>query len=330
MSTIKGTIKIKLKSRKNSAILRRRSIKRRKYKMLKEVKRDDSVFQSEVFLKDEIAYSIMISILKNAEKYTTPKIFSDGKDYAVVNSDPNHAIIVWTSDDFQEYGALYDSIKKEFRANKPFEIWAKNDFYNYLINGQTIPELKDETADNGRPKLQTLGSWLCSKLNDIQYIGHPDQAKQEEVQKIAQMMVNFDVETKEDPMAKMSDDYVRLAQKFVSNPLYLVWRDKNEKLVATATLDKSGKYPRIGRVFTDEDERGKAYAKMLVHYLTNEVFKEGKLAMLYTDYDYPSSNRCYQKVGYQLSRTVVRFMPPVQGESHIRSRNYMRHTQNSH
>ena len=143
-------------------------------------------------------------------------------------------------------------------------------------------------------------------------------------------MVNFDIETKEDPMAKMSDDYVRLAQKFVSNPLYLVWRDKNEKAVATATLDKSGKYPRIGRVFTDEDERGKAYAKMLVHYLTTEVFKERKVAMLYTDYDSPASNRCYQGVGYKLSRTMVRFVPPIQGKSHIRLRNYMMHTQNTY
>ena len=283
--------------------------------MIKEVKRDDAIFKSEALLKDEIAYSIMFSILNNAKKYETPRIFSDGKDYAVVNSDPNHAIIVWTSDDFQEYGALYDSIKKEFLTNKPFEIWSKNDFYDYLIKGQTIPELKDETADNGRPKLQTLGSWSCSKLNDIQYNGHPDQAKSEEVQKIAEMMVNFDLETKEEPHAQMCDDYVKLAKKFVSNPLYLVWRDKNEKAVATATLNMVGKYPRVGRVYTDTDERGKAYAKMLVNYLTLKVFAEGKDAMLYTDYDYPSSNRCYQRVGYKLNRTIVKFMPPHQSKS---------------
>ena len=298
--------------------------------MFKEVKRDDAIFKSEELLRDEIAYSIMFSILNNAEKYKTPKILSDGKDCAIVNSDPNHAIIVWTADDFQDYGRLYDFIKKEFRDNKPYAIMAKNDFYDYLVKNKIIPELKGQQTEDDREKLQTLGSWSCSKLNDIPYIGHPDQAKPEEVQKVAQMMVSFDVETKEEPHAKISDDYVRLAQKFVSNPLYFVWRDKNEKLVATATLDKSGEYPRIGRVFTDEDERGKAYAKMLVHYLTNEVFKEEKVAMLYTDYDYPSSNRCYQGVGYKLSRTIVKFMPPKQGESHTRLRNYIGHTQNSY
>lgn len=143
-------------------------------------------------------------------------------------------------------------------------------------------------------------------------------------------MVDFDRETKEVPHAKMSDDYIKLAQKFVSNPLYLVWRDKNEKLVATATLNINGKYPRVSRVFTDKDERGKSYAKMLVHYLTSEVFKEGKVATLYTDYDYPPSNRCYQKVGYKLNRTIVKFMPPLQGESHIKARNYIRHAQNTY
>lgn len=283
--------------------------------MFREINRDDAIFKSEALLKDEIAYSIMFSILNNAEKYKTPKIFSDGKDCAIVNSDPNHAIIVWTSDDFQEYGTLYDFIKKEFHSNKPFTIMAKKDFYDYLVNNQVISELKGQQTEDDRERLQTLGAWSCSKLNDIQYDGHPDQATPEEVQKVAQMMVDFDVETKEEPHAKMCDDYVKLAQKFVSNPLYLVWRDRNEKAVATATLSMVGKYPRVGRVFTDKDERGKAYAKMLVNYLTLKVFKEGKEAMLYTDYDYPSSNRCYQGVGYKLNRTIVKFMPPVKDKS---------------
>ena len=283
--------------------------------MFKEIKRDDAIFKSEAVLKDEIAYSIMFSILNNAAKYKTPKIFSDGKDCAIVNSDPSHAIIVWTSDDFQEYGTLYDFIKNEFHANEPFAIMAKKDFYDYLVKNQIIPELKGQQTEDDRERLQTLGAWSCSKLNDIQYNGHADQAKPEEVQKVAEMMVNFDVETKEEPHAQMCDDYVKLAQKFVSNPLYLVWRDKNEKAVATATLTMNGKYPRVGRVYTDADERGKAYAKMLVNYLTLKVFAEGKEAMLYTDYDYPSSNRCYQGVGYKLSRTVVKFMPPRQNKS---------------
>jgi len=278
--------------------------------MFKESKRDDDIFRSESLLKDEIAYSIMFSILNDAEKYKTPRIFSDGKDCAIVNSDPNHPIIIWTSDDFQEYGVLYDFIKNEFNSNKPFAIMAKNDFYDYLVKNQIIPELKGQQTEDGRERLQTLGTWSCSKLNDIQYDGHPDQAKSEEVQKVAQMMVNFDVETKEEPHAKMGDDYVKLAQKFVSNPLYLVWRDKNEKVVATANLNMVGKYPRVGRVFTDENERGKSYAKMLVHYLTVKVLKEGKISMLYTDYGYPSSNRCYQGVGYKLNRIIVKFMPP--------------------
>ena len=278
--------------------------------MFKEVKRDDAIFKSEALLKDEIAYGIMFSILNSAEKYPTTRCFSDGKDCAMVNSDPNHGIIVWTSDDYKDYALLYDFIKNEFRANEPFAIVAKRDFYDYLVKNQIIPELKGLQTPDDRERLQTLGAWSCSKLNDIQYDGHPDQAKPEEVQKVAQMMVKFDLETKEEPHAQMSDDYVKLAEKFVSNPLYLVWRDKNEKAVATATLDTKGRYPRVGRVFTDENERGKSYAKMLVNYLTLKAFAEGKDAMLYTDYDYPPSNRCYQKVGYKLSRTVVKFMPP--------------------
>ena len=279
--------------------------------MFKEVKRDDAIFKSEAFLKDEIAYSIMFSILNNAEKYPLTKCFSDGKDCAIVNSDSNHGILVWTADDFQEYGALYDFIKKEFHANKPFAIMSKNGLYDYLVKNQIILELEGEQTEDGREKLQILGAWLCPKVNDIQYIGHPDHAKPEEVQKVAEMMVSFDVETKEEPGAKMSDKYIKLAEKFVSDPLYFVWRDENEKLVSTATLNVKGKYPRVGRVFTDQTARGKSYAKMLVHYLTLKVLNEGKISTLYTDYKYEPSNRCYQGVGYKLNRTVVKFMPSL-------------------
>ena len=34
-----------------------------------------------------------------------------------------------------------------------------------------------------------------------------------------------------------------------------------------------------------------------------------KMAMLFTDYDYPPSNRCYQAIGYQLNCTIVNFIP---------------------
>lgn len=266
--------------------------------MFKKIEQDDSIFQSEEFKKDSLPFCVMEFILNAKVKCPTLKIFSNNKNCAIVNSDPEHAVIVWTTDDFKEKAQLYDFIKEEFRTNTPFKIMSKRNFYDYLVEHHIIPELK----------VQTLGVYTCPQLNDIQYIGHPDQAKPEEIEQVAQMLVNFDKETGENPQAKISD-YIETAQEFVSDPAFQVWRNDNEKIVAIASVRINENHPRIGRVYTNNDERGKSYAKMLVHYLTSFALKQGKKTMLFTDYDYQPSNRCYQAVGYKLDCTIVNFIP---------------------
>ena len=271
--------------------------------MFTPIARDDAIFKSELFLQDVLAFSVMETILNDSIKYPTPKIFSNGKDCAIVNSDPEHAVIVWTADSFQEKAELYEFIKKEFAANTPLKIMSKKNFYDYLVENRQIPELS----------VQTLGVYTCPQLNDVQYIGHPDQAKAGEVEQIARMIVGFGHETEENPQAQLVD-CMENAQKYTSDPNYLVWRDTNEKIVAIAHKRTGGTYARIGEVFTLPEARGKSYAKMLVHYLTSLSLKKGQGVMLFTNYDYAPSNRCYQAIGYQLTCTIVNFMPPLENE----------------
>ena len=194
----------------------------------------------------------------------------------------------------------YEFVKKEFATNTPFKIMAKKDFYDYLVETDQIPQLD----------IQTLGVYSCSKLNDINYAGHPDLAKAEELKQVAQMIADFGKETGENPNCQLAS-CIEAAQKYSSNPNSLVWRDKNEKIVTIAKIRTDATFSRIGEVFTCPDERGKSYAKMLVHYLTSLAIKNGQKPMLFTDYDYAPSNRCYQAVGYQLNCTIVNFMPPL-------------------
>lgn len=268
--------------------------------MFQKIERDNGIFKSDLFQKDAMAFSIIESILNNPKKYPTPKIFSNALDCAVVNSDSEHAVIVWTADSFQEREKLYDFIKKEFHKNTPFKIMAKKDFYDFLLENNKIPKLP----------IQTLGVYSCQKLNAVQYVGHPDWAKTEEVPQIAEMLVNFGKETGEGPNLTLTD-CIPKALEYVSNPTNYVWRNKDEKIVAIASdRGNDEAYSRIGCVYTKRTERGKSYAKMLVHYLTSQLLNSGKKPMLFTDYDYQPSNRCYQAIGYELNCTIVNFVPP--------------------
>lgn len=272
--------------------------------MFQKIERNDGIFQSDLFLKDSMAFCVIEAILSDTIKYPSPKLFSDGKDCVIVNSDPDHAVIVWTSDDFRAQDELYDFIKKEFHGNSVFKIMAKKSFYDYLVEHHKIPRLE----------VQTLGVYSCIKLNDIKYFGHPDHAKPEETDQIARMLVNFDHETGENPNTKLSD-YADYVNEFVVNPMCFVWRGPDEKVVAIANLRINDHYSRVGRVYTNAEERGKSYAKMIVHYLTSQIFERGKKAMIFTNYDYAPSNRCYQAIGYQLNCTIVNFMPSLKEEN---------------
>ena len=107
----------------------------------------------------------------------------------------------------------------------------------------------------------------------------------------------------------MLADRIEKAKKFVSDPMHLIWRNNSGKLVATANVKTNVAHPRVGSVFTLKEERGKSYAKMLVHYLSSLVLKSGKMPMLFTDYDYTPSNRCYEAVGYRLNCVMANFNP---------------------
>ena len=266
--------------------------------MLKQIQRDDLIFQSDLFLKDSMAFCLVQSILNNKEVYPDAKVFSNNSNCAIVNSDPEHPVIVWTSDDFCAYEELYHFIKKEFYENSPFKIMSKKKFYDCLVENQKIP----------KSNIQTLGVYSCSKLNDLQYLGHMDHAKPDEIEEVAEMLVKFEKETGENPDAQLSD-YIQTAHEFLSNPTYAVWRDEDEKIVSIGVIRLKEKYPRIGRVYTKQEARGKSYAKMIVHALTLQALKDGKQPMLFTDYDYEPSNRCYRSIGYELKCTIVNFEP---------------------
>ena len=264
--------------------------------MFKKIARDDKIFKSEHFLQDAIPFNIMISIVEDVKKYPTPKVFSNGTDCIIVCSSPIHPVIVWTYDSFNDYEALFSFIQKEFSENKPFKIMSKFSFYEFLQN-------KNKVDDED---IRILGTYRLGKLNDIKYVGHPDNITEEESPIVADLWAQFGQETGEDTEATV-ENCMDDARGFINSPLKKVWRDENNKIVTLAKLGLSEKYARFGHVITAPEERGKSYAKMLVHFFTKYSLTLGKEPMLFTDFEYIPSNKCYTAVGYELVCTIANY-----------------------
>lgn len=264
--------------------------------MLKKIERNDPIFKSELFFKDIISFNIMISIVEDLKNYPSPKIFSNGSDCIIVNSDSEHPVLIWTDDTFDDFENLHLFIHQEFSENKPFKFISKSNFFEYLLNKKKINLVHRKD----------VGSYRCQSLNDIKYVGFPDNAKPEEIMTVATLLSVFDEESNMDNEVEI-EKYVIKAQEYVTNPLNQVWRNTEGKIVALTKLNISEKYARISNVVTSPDERGKSYAKMLVHFMTNYAKSLEKMPVLYTDYNYSASNKCYLAVGYEPLSTLVEF-----------------------
>ena len=82
-----------------------------------------------------------------------------------------------------------------------------------------------------------------------------------------------------------------------SNSLFL-WKD--EAVCAMAMIaHRTAETARINTVVTDRARRGHGYAGMLVSSLCGRLLSEGAAPMLYADARNPSSNRAYQKIGFE-------------------------------
>lgn len=268
--------------------------------MFQKIKSDDDIFTSLSFSNDAITFMGLTSALERA-KNSEHKLFSNEKDCVIFSAGPQYPIVVWTDDNFQEYEKLYDFIQDNFKDNKSLKIMSKKNFYDYLIENKKMPH---------QPDLQTAEAYSCQNLNAVSYDGRASQIKPEEVGIVAQMLVDFDVESGELPKKEPDAQDYKKAHEFISNPSHLVWRNSNNDIATIAYTKESEKIQRICSVFTPKIFRGKGYARMLVHHLTSQILKNGNVAALYVDEDNSSAIKTYLAVGYKLNGALLSFEMP--------------------
>lgn len=259
--------------------------------MFKPITNTNKILKSKSFLQDEVAFNIVTKLTKQTTKYPAMKIFSDEENYIILNTDSNHQVIIWTKEWFSNFDKIHNFIKIEFRNNNPLIILSKLVFYDFL---------KDRGVLNDN-NFTNLWSYICHKenLKNIEYFGYADNIQENEIHKVAELKALFYKDTwlKKDVII---EEYLPEAQDFLNSPLHKVWRNPSGQIVSVANIDLMENYAKISTVITDTNQRWKSYAKMLVHYFSKYIFSIKKLPVMYTDFDYEPSNKCYTAIWFQL------------------------------
>ena len=103
------------------------------------------------------------------------------------------------------------------------------------------------------------------------------------------------------------EDALKEVEEWMKEDNFYVWRSKTGKIVSMASFEIESSTAKISHVFTNREKRGKGYCKSLIHELTKNLLEKGYIPMLYTDYQYPASNRAYKKVGFQEKGMLINY-----------------------
>lgn len=255
---------------------------------MKKISIDNDFLLNNSFLRDKYKFSLVGHNFGIDE--TT--IYSDEESYIFVVGKSHKPVWLWT----------IDNIAKE----KIPEI--KNCIDLFYDRGLSIFACKEslyEQLDNLH-KEELSGCYICrAPIRPKGCTGYLDRAKEEDKTIITDMWYADCVEA--NPNNHISYELAeKFAERFLESGTFYVWRD-NGKIVSMIDYTIVDGYAEVAHAYTIPEERGKGYMANVVYELTKIIIDKGFIPVLSTDYNYIPSNKCYQKVGYELDDKVVIF-----------------------
>ena len=247
--------------------------------------------------KEKCKYTLLYQIVNSPEcEYST-----DNENYFMARSDKKHAIWIWSKDDLNKNA--FNELKKAIEK--------------FLVDGEAVmftcsQELYNALKKDGFKYLSNdyfeMGTYCCEQTKKPVSVGGKFRlAQNEEVELLAKYH--------KDEMAEIEKIQITMEQSqkdiedllLSQNKKLYVWENDNKKIVCMAALNINESFARINYVYTPKEERCKSYAKNLIYSLTQIALDDNKLPILYTDYNYPASNKAYMSVGYESCGILINF-----------------------
>ncbi len=272
--------------------------------MIKQITKDNKIFQSKDFQKDKYKFYIILKNLPSKEL----ELYSDEENYIICRGSKQWPTWIWTKDNFNK------SILKEieelitiYLTEAPKDNFTcKKELYDLLIKDNFKYINKDDYFE--------MGFLFCNKTKKPKkcdgILSKPKEEEREILEKYwyddNQEMNGVTPITKE--QAKKDVD------EFLKDEKFYVLRNKNNKIVSMASYGIIENQAKINHVYTPVEERKKGYAANLIYLMTNILLKKNLVPLLYTDYNYIPSNKAYINAGYIDTGILINFSCSKKGD----------------
>lgn len=220
---------------------------------------------------------------------------TDHKNYILCYSAPPFPVWIWTDDDIAEdtKEQIWTAMKQYYLVNTDIRFNVKYEFAEYLAFKVREENLTSRIITNMmayecrkpiEPHVVAEGKVYRCSIDDLDEYTRIKKAFHDEIQ----------IDQKDDIA------YRKDAEEELKTITVLFWKNNDGETVAACDVRIDGEMACVGQVYTLPQHRRKHYAENVVYYATKEAFDKGYIQTLYTNADYAASNKCYQKIGFEI------------------------------
>lgn len=257
--------------------------------MLRRLSPADPFWQSPAFWADEVLFNLFHLILE------TQGILLESEDglMRLGQTNPNATLWIWTPAGL-EAGTLQPLaglVRTAYQDQSSLCVTARPDMI------QALQAVYGPSARHSQRILHRMRAQHCLRLEAPPLHGQGIPGSQADPNAFAGFLAAYFQQTQ--PVPPAPEAIEERARQLAATGNAFVWLDAQSRIVSLANIaHRAPRHGRINMVFTHPKARGNGYAGMLVTFLCRILQAESRTPMLYTDADYPSSNRAYAKIGF--------------------------------
>ena len=265
--------------------------------MIKKINQNNKIFQSEAYLKDRTKFHVI------AKNFASPDLllYSDEETYIVCRGKIGWPTWIWTIDNFpnEKLEELKEVLEFYLTDTEKDKFTCKKELYQQLLK-------------SGFDKLNTedyfeMGSLYCKNVKKPKDCdGAMSKPLDSEKELLTKYWYEDSIEMEGVDSISLEQARADIEAMFDSGNLF-IWRNPDNKIVSMVYYKTIGQEACLNHVYTPKEERGKGYAANLIYSLTKELLNKGLIPLLYTDYNYPASNKAYINAGYEETGILINF-----------------------
>ena len=260
------------------------------------IRGNDSVIDELLNGKDAVVYNL-VSFIRGQDG---ARLYSDGRSYltAQTNADCPMWVFVNAQADERTERELFTVFSEAIKENPRLSVNAQEGFAEAVLSAFS------KRFGLKLSKRNPLNAYFIREVREISPVGKSVAAEEKYEGDIAKLVRQFTVDDGDGDMTE--EEAIRFAKAHVNSGNLFLWV-REGIVVSMARAMRYANYAPHSAVVTERASRGNGYAKMLVGELSKSLLSEGITPVLYARSENPSSNRCYQNIGFEMAGTICEF-----------------------